>query len=222
MKKSALFIAGMLAPAAAMAIQPVLSVKLGGIENGQPIPSKFAYCMPDGKGKTKDGGNINPSISWSAAPSGTKSFAVIVVDKDVPAKFDDMNQEGKTITNDFPRQDFYHWVLVDIPPTLSKIDEGQDSKGMTPGGKEPGKTTYGVNGANDYALKAGMGKGGGYDGNCPPWNDERLHHYYFRVYALDVPSLNLSGSFSGKQAEDAMAGHILAQGEVVGTYTNKL
>ena len=61
---------------------------------------------------------------------------------------------------------------------------------------------------------------GGYDGPCPPWNDERMHHYHFIVYALNVPTLGLTGAVDGKKAQAAMEGHILAQGEVVGTYTN--
>jgi Raf kinase inhibitor-like YbhB/YbcL family protein len=63
------------------------------------------------------------------------------------------------------------------------------------------------------------GQYGGYDGPCPPWNDERAHRYTFKVYALDVPSLNLSGAFTGPEAEAAMQGHVLAEGEAVGLYT---
>lgn len=197
-----------------------LSVTVGGIENNRPIAAKFAYCRPDGNGKSMQSDNINPEIRWSGAPEGTKSFALIVVDKDVPKTFELAGKEGKTIPKDFPRQNFYHWVLADIPASRNKISEGEDSKGVTQGGKPTGKTAYGVNGQNDYAAKAGMGLGGGYDGCCPPWNDERLHHYHFIVTALDVPTLGLSGNFTGGQAEAAMQGHVLAQGEVVGTYTN--
>jgi Raf kinase inhibitor-like YbhB/YbcL family protein len=196
-----------------------LPVTLGGIEDGKRIPDNFAYCVPNGKGQTKDGGNTSPAISWSQPPAGTQSYAVIVLDKDVPASFESANQQGKTIATDFARQDFYHWVLVDVPATITGLPEGKDSSGITPGGKSPGKTAYGIDGQNDYP-KAGKGKGGGYDGACPPWNDERLHHYHFMVYALDVPSLGLSGNFTGAQAEKAMASHILAKGEVVGTYSN--
>ena len=57
------------------------------------------------------------------------------------------------------------------------------------------------------------------NGRCPPWNDERLHHYHFRVYALDVDSLAVSGDFDGRAVEAAMAGHILDWAELTGTYT---
>ena len=63
------------------------------------------------------------------------------------------------------------------------------------------------------------GEYGGYDGPCPPWNDEIIHHYYFTVFALDVSSLELSGSFGGPDVLAAMRGHILAEGRWVGTYT---
>jgi len=192
---------------------PGLTMKINSIENGQPIATKFAYCMPDGKGATTNGGNINPAISWSGAPTGTKSYALIVVDPDVPGNFDAANKPGQTIANDAPRRNFYHWVLVDIPASTTSIAEGADSKGTS--AKPTGKTSYGINGQNDYGTGAG-----GYNGPCPPWNDDRMHHYHFAVYALDISSLNLTGNFTGKQAEDAMTGHILAKGEVVGTYTN--
>lgn len=60
---------------------------------------------------------------------------------------------------------------------------------------------------------------GGYDGPRPPWNDERIHHYHFRVYALDVPTLGLRGEFGGAEAMDTLEGHVLDWSEVVGTYT---
>jgi Raf kinase inhibitor-like YbhB/YbcL family protein len=201
--------------------QPLpLKVKLGGgIKDKTPIPARFAFCMQNGKDATKDGGNLNPQISWSGAPKDTKSFAIVVVDKDVPASFDNANKPGKVIAKDAPRQNFYHWVMADIPADVKKIPQGKDSGGIVVGGKPVGKTKYGVNGRNDYATFM-KGTYGGYDGPCPPWNDERLHHYHFQVYALDVSSLGLKGAFTGKDLEKAMEGRVLAKGEVVGTYTN--
>ena len=216
MKKAlAIFAATTLLSAPAFALE----VTLGGIKNGETIPSKFAFCTQDGKGKTKNGGNINPEIRWTGAPSGTKSYALIVVDPDVPTSFDDANKEGKTLPESMPRQDFYHWVLVDIPVSAAKIKEGQDSKSHSASGKPVGVTAYGVNGQNDYASFM-KGTFGGYDGPCPPWNDARLHHYHFRIYALNTPSLGLSGSFTGKQAMEVIGKHTLAMGEAVGTYSN--
>ena len=60
---------------------------------------------------------------------------------------------------------------------------------------------------------------GGYDGPFPPFNDERLHHYHFQVYALDVPSLGLEGEFTLDDVREAIEGHVLDQGELVAEYT---
>ena len=201
-----------------------LTVTVDNIRNGRPIPSTYAFCAPAKEGHTTDGGNKNPDIKWSAGPAGTKSYAVIVVDTSVPSVFDDANKEGKTIPASLKRINFYHMVLVDIPPTTTEIAEGADANGITPKGKPPGPTPYGVRGINDYTgAFAGnpkmAGSYGGYDGPCPPWNDERIHRYHFVVYALDVASVGLTGNFDGKAARKAFRKHVLARGEIVGTYT---
>ena len=59
----------------------------------------------------------------------------------------------------------------------------------------------------------------GYDGPCPPWNDEIVHHYVFTVYALDIEHLPLTGKFGGPEVRAAMQGHILAEASLTGTYT---
>ena len=192
--------------------------------NGGEIPGTFAFCVPAEEGHVKFGPNHSPHIRWSNLPEGTKSLAIICYDSDVPSKPDNVNKEGVTVSKDLPRVKFYHWVLVDIPPTISELPEGADSDSITAGGKPVGKTKYGVRGVNDYTKwfqgneKMG-GVYGGYDGPCPPWNDELVHHYHFKVYALDVPTLGLSGEFTGDDAMKAMQGHILAEAEWVGTYT---
>lgn len=198
-----------------------LEVTVNGITDGGAIPTRFAYCKPDGRGQTRDADNISPEISWKGAPEGTKSYAIMMVDKDVPLDFGPANQPGQEIKEDAPRQDFYHWLVVDIPASLGKIPEGKASNGITPKGKIPGETEYGITGKNDYTKMGSFG--GGYDGPCPPWNDKRLHHYTFRVYAIDVPTLKAPTSgFAGEKMIKATKGHILAVGEVVGTYSNNV
>ena len=201
-----------------------LVVTMDGFEDGQPIPEKFAFCAPCAENHVRMSTNTSPAIHWSGAPKGTKSFAIICVDPDVPSKPDDVNQEGRTIPAELPRIDFYHWVLVDIDAGTTGLAEGADSDGITPKGKNTGKTQNGIRGVNSYtdwfAGDADMGGDyGGYDGPCPPWNDSIIHHYHFRVYALDVASLDLPERFGGADAVAAMNGHILAEGQVVGTYT---
>jgi hypothetical protein len=189
-----------------------------------PIPGEFAFCVPAEQGHVALAPNRNPQLSWTGAPAGTLSYAIICHDGDVPSRGDDVNQEGRSIPHDLPRVDFYHWVLVDIPATLTGIAAGSHSNGVTARGKPPGPAAHGVQGINDYtgwfSSDPDMrGDYGGYDGPCPPWNDERLHHYHFTVYALDVATLGLSGSFTGGEALAAMQGHVLAQASWVGTYT---
>jgi len=59
----------------------------------------------------------------------------------------------------------------------------------------------------------------GFDGPCPPWNDEIVHRYVFTVFALDIDKLPVDGKFGGPEVRAAMQGHILAQASLTGTYT---
>lgn len=59
----------------------------------------------------------------------------------------------------------------------------------------------------------------GYDGPCPPWNDERIHHYLFTLYALDVPALEISDTLDGRAVRKALEGHVLATATLTGTYS---
>jgi Raf kinase inhibitor-like YbhB/YbcL family protein len=196
-----------------------LTVESESIREGERVPDAYAFGVPDGSGKAApEGGNRSPHLRWSGAPEGAQSFALIVYDPDVPADFSDANQEGKTIAEGAPRQDFSHWLLVDIAADVTELPEGAGSEGIVDGGKPVGQTDHGVTGANSYGGAMG-GTWGGYDGPWPPFNDERLHHYHFQVYALDVPSLGLEGDFQLEDVRRAMEGHVLDQGELVATYT---
>jgi Raf kinase inhibitor-like YbhB/YbcL family protein len=59
----------------------------------------------------------------------------------------------------------------------------------------------------------------GYDGPCPPWNDERVHTYIFTLYALDIPRLPLDGRVTGQEARMAIRGHILDEARIFGVYS---
>ena len=199
-----------------------LTVK--GISEGQPIPEKFAFGVPDAKEHMRFGNNLNPHVVWEDAPAHTRSFVLLIKDPDVPSVADDVNQEGKTVSKNVPRTDFYHWVLVDIPSGVHQIEEGEEANEVVARGKPNGPWEKGVRGINTYTdfFKGDPdleGVYGGYDGPCPPWNDEIIHHYHFTVYALDVESLGLEGEFRGPEVEKAMAGHIIDQASVMGTYT---
>ncbi|MFC7518894.1 YbhB/YbcL family Raf kinase inhibitor-like protein [Herbaspirillum sp. GCM10030257] len=196
-------------------------------KDGEPIPGEFAFGVIDKGAHVALSSNQNPHLAWSDVPAGAKSLALICHDIDVPSRGDDVNQEGKTVPANLPRVDFFHWTLIDLPPSLSSIAAGQYSGEVTPRGKtgpDIGGGRPGRHGLNDYtgwfASDADMaGDYYGYDGPCPPWNDSIVHHYVFTLYALDVERLPVDGKFTGQQVRDAMRGHILAEAKVVGTYT---
>lgn len=196
------------------------------LTDGQPVDPQYAFCVAASDSPTESGGNKNPHLAWSGAPEGTKSFAIVVHDPDVPADASDANQSGKSLPVDAERTDFFHWLLIDIPASVTEIPEGALKAGVTPNGAAPGRAAgFGIEGVNGYTgFMAGTemeGTYGGYDGPCPPWNDERLHHYHFTVYALDTESLGLSedGDFTGDDVREALDGHVLDHAEIVGTYT---
>lgn len=192
------------------------------LSDGQRLPAANAMGIP-APGGAQPGANRSPHLKWSGAPSGTQSFAVVCVDRDVPTKPDDVNKPDRTVPYDLPRTEFVHWLLVDIPASITELQEGQDAEGMTARGKAPGKTSHGLRGLNDYTgwFKGDAqleGQYAGYDGPWPPFNDERLHHYTFTVYALKVPTLGLSGGFTLADAKRAMQGNVLAEAKLTASY----
>ncbi len=90
---------------------------------------------------------------------------------------------------------FVHWVAYNISADRTSFEEGK-SQGATDGKNDFGKTGYG--------------------GPMPP-PGHGVHHYHFKVYALDT-NLGLEPGITKKELLDAMEGHILAEGELVGTY----
>lgn len=190
-----------------------------------PIPGEFAFAVMDPAAHVKLSTNRNPDLAWRDVPDGTRSLALLCHDPDVPSRGDDVNQEGRTVPASLPRVDFFHWVLIDIPPSASGIGRGVHAEGVVargkPGPAAPGGMRHGV---NDYtgwfASDAAMaGDYFGYDGPCPPWNDAIAHRYIFTLYALDAPTLAVSGHFTGAQARAAMKGHVLAEASLTGRYT---
>lgn len=95
---------------------------------------------------------------------------------------------------DAPIGTFVHWVLYDLPPNTKSLPEGV--KGL------------GTEGLNDFRNL-------GYRGPCPPKGP--AHRYFFKIYALDEP-LNLEPGAKKGDVEEAMRGHILAEGQLMGKY----
>jgi Raf kinase inhibitor-like YbhB/YbcL family protein len=193
--------------------------------DNQRIPGAYAFAVPHATDHITLSSNRNPQLSWSEAPAGTKSFVLICHDRDVPSKGDDVNQEGRSIPASLPRVDFYHWVLVDLPTSLAAIAAGEFSDGVSARGKPGPEAKHGARqGLNDYTGwfagdKDMSGNYFGYDGPCPPWNDEILHHYVFTLYALDIASCPVSGVFQAGAVLKAIEGHVLAKASLTGIYT---
>jgi Raf kinase inhibitor-like YbhB/YbcL family protein len=208
----------------APALAASLKVKVDSVRNGGTLANKHAFCVAAAQGHLKGGQNINPSVSWSKGPKGTQSYAIILTDTDSPKEQrDKMNKEGETLTSAVARQTYYHWVLVDIPANVTAVKEGADANARVPHGR-PADSTVGVKGLNDFTKytasnEALKGKYFGYDGPCPPWNDENLHHYHFTVYALSVKSLGLPKEFDPPAAVEAMKGKVLAEGKFDAIFT---
>lgn len=194
-------------------------------QDGQRIPDEYCFGNPAETGHMSLGANRNPALRWSDLPSQTRSLVLLCVDVDVPSKADDVNQEGRVIPAGLPRVDFYHWVMVDVPADIGGIEAGACAEGVTAKGKKNPPGPAGARqGLNDYTgFMAGdpdmAGKYFGYDGPCPPWNDELLHHYHFVLYATDLESVPVEGAFTGPDVLAAIDGHILGEARVVGTYS---
>lgn len=194
--------------------------------DGEKIPGEFAFAVQDNKTHVKLSSNKNPHLAWDAVPEGTQSLVLVCHDPDVPSKGDDVNQEGRVVPASLPRIDFYHWLLLDIPASWTHIDAGAQSDGVTAQGKTGPTAPQGLrHGINDYtAWFAGDSQMGGnyygYDGPCPPWNDELIHRYVFTLYALAQPTLEVSGELTGANVMQALDhAQVLGSASLTGLYT---
>jgi Raf kinase inhibitor-like YbhB/YbcL family protein len=222
---------GMLAAGLALAAAPAsaqaqtLDVRVDGFKNGGVIPNQYGFCIAANQGHVAPGPDKSPEISWSKGPNGTKSYVITLTDIDNAAEQrEKINKEGMTVSASAGRRTVFHWLLVDIPSYVTSLPEGAESEGRVPHGKPQTPAAVGVRGLNAFTdFMAGneqmKGQWFGYDGPCPPWNDEIAHHFVFTVYALRVESLNLSGAFDGSAAIAALTGKVLAKGELVGLFS---
>ncbi len=102
------------------------------------------------------------------------------------------------------------------------VDEGCP---VTSRGKDGPAASRGMRqGINDYTKwfaedQEMCGSYFGYDGPCPPWNDLRLHHYHFTLYALSLERCPVGGEFTGAEVLAAIEGHILGQAKLTGLYS---
>lgn len=194
------------------------------LADGAWIPERFAFGAHDPASGIRLSDNINPALSWGGLPDATKSLVLICVDDCAPSVGDDVNRAGRTVPADLARAEFFHWVMVDIPPSCRGIAEGECSSGITPHGKRsPHGPAGSRQGLNDYTgWFAGDGEMSGryfgYDGPCPPWNDALVHRYTFELTATDLARCPVEGAFTANDVRAAIAGHVLATARVTGRY----
>ena len=117
------------------------------------------------------------------------------------ARFWPLKQNGR---------DFYHYAVINIPAGTTRF----------PGGAADVKPALGLQLANDMGTNHYIPNLEQFGGPCPPWNDERLHHYHFIVLAFDTPAdMKPAESAKAAYAELSASAHLIAKGEVVGTYS---
>jgi len=102
---------------------------------------------------------------------------------------------------DAPRGVWTHWTLFNLPATVHDLAEGWQAGAP------------GVSGQNDFGKV-------GYGGPCPP-RGNGPHRYFFRLYALAVPSLPLRAGATRAELERALAGHVIGQAQLMGRYERK-
>ena len=137
---------------------------------------------------TCEGRDVSPPLVWKGSPPGTKSLALIVDDPDAPDPA-------------APKRTWVHWVLYNIPPSATHLDEAVERTAL-PQGTRPGK--------NDFGRLT-------YGGPCPPIG---RHRYFFKLYALDTLLPELTAP-TKPALEAAMYGHVLEQATIMGTYQKK-
>ncbi len=203
----------------------IMKIRSASFADGTAIPGVYAFAVADPSAHVALSQNRNPHLAWEDVPEGTRSFALIVHDPDVPSSGEDVNQEDREVPSNLPRVDFFHWTLWNIPANVREIAEGVHSDGVTPRGKggpdAPGGLQHGI---NDYtgwfASDPDMsGRYFGYDGPCPPWNDSIVHHYVFTLYALDVERIEIEGEPTGAAVREAVDTHTLAMASLTGLYS---
>jgi Raf kinase inhibitor-like YbhB/YbcL family protein len=152
-----------------------LKVTSSAFAEGQAIPVQY----------TGQGRDVSPPLSWEWPPVGTKSLALICDDPDAPV--------GTWV----------HWVLYNLPPTVTELPEAVPATDTLASGAK--------HGLNDFRRV-------GYGGPMPPPGP--AHRYFFKIYALDT-EVTLKPRASKADLEKAMKGHVLAQGQLMGTYRRK-
>lgn len=128
------------------------------LADGATLPARQVY-----RGFGCAGENVSPQLAWRDAPAGTKSFVVTAYDPDAPTG-----------------SGWWHWVVYDLPATVTALPGGAGQQGRLPAGARHGRNDYGT---HDFG------------GACPPAGD-KAHRYIFTVHALKVEKLDVPANAS--------------------------
>ncbi|MDR6176249.1 Raf kinase inhibitor-like YbhB/YbcL family protein [Nocardioides zeae] len=129
-------------------------------------------------------GNTSPQLSWSGAPEGTKSYVVTCFDPDAPTP-----------------SGFWHWVLVDLPASVTSLDTGAAAGDLPEGA---------------FHVRNDGGEHG-FMGAAPPEGDQ-VHRYFFVVHAVGEEKLGVDESASPAVVSFNLAFKTLGRAIVTGTY----
>jgi Raf kinase inhibitor-like YbhB/YbcL family protein len=164
---------------------PAMTLTIAGYPDGGNIPVKFSQAAPG----VPAGEGTSPAIQWGNAPGGTQSFVVHMHDLDV--------------TRNKTSDDQVHWVVWNIPSSVTGLPEG------VPKGSQMPEGSYQI------SATGPMYRGPGAPANGP------FHHYVIELYALDSKiDVNPSADAFATRADviKAIQGHILAKAVYTGLF----
>lgn len=165
---------------------PLFSVASTDIKNEE----RLGLEQMSGAFGVEGGKDLSPELTWSGSPKGTKSYAVSMFDADAPTP-----------------SGFWHWMVVNIPATITKLDSGAGK----PDGKSLPKGSWQI--PNDARMAQ-------YVGAAPP-KGQGKHRYFLVVTALDVEALDVPRDTTPAFANFSMLGHILGRAMLVVTAEQK-
>ena len=167
---------------------PVASAQDSGGSEMRVTSDAFKDGQPIPVEYTGTGEDVSPPLAWRGLPESARELALIVDDPDAPSA-----------------EPWVHWVIYGIPAAAGNLPEGVPQEEAI---KQPVAARQGVNSFRDNNI--------GYRGPMPP-PGHGVHHYHFRLYALDE-RLDLEPGATRERLEEAMDGHVVGEAELVGTF----